>query len=148
RLQAEFDKQNTPDRNPTAPFLELSKSDIDALMNRSMRQSERWRHMKFDLEKSDDQIIAAFNEPTQMSIFSWQGEIDTIMKPVVAIRYSKSFVRPGMMSMDPEAGNVKAWVGGMNYRRFQYDHVKPARRQAGSTFNPFVYATAIDQLHL
>ncbi|HLV39757.1 penicillin-binding protein 1A [Xanthomarina sp.] len=148
RLQAEFDKQNTPDRNPTAPFLELSKSDIDALMNRSMRQSERWRHMKFDLEKSDDQIIAAFNEPTQMSVFSWKGEIDTIMKPMDSMRYYKSFLHPGMMSMDPQTGHVKAWVGGMNYRHFQYDHVKQARRQVGSTFKPFVYATAIDQLHL
>src|SRR5690554_235267 len=148
RLQAEFDKQNTPDRNPTAPFLELSKSDIDALMNRSMRQSERWRHMKYDLDKSDDEIIASFNEPTQMSIFSWKGEIDTIMKPMDSMRYYKSFLHPGMMSMDPQTGHVKAWVGGMNYRHFQYDHVKQARRQVGSTFKPFVYATAIDQLHL
>ncbi|MEO8932881.1 MAG: transglycosylase domain-containing protein, partial [Xanthomarina sp.] len=148
RLQAEFDSQNTPKRNPTAPFLELTKSEIDALMNRSMKQSERWRHMKHDLNKSDDEIIASFNKPTQMSIFSWKGEIDTIMKPMDSMRYYKSFLHPGMMSMDPQTGHVKAWVGGMNYRHFQYDHVKQARRQVGSTFKPFVYATAIDQLHL
>ena len=148
RLQAEFDNQNTPDRNPTAPFLELDKSQINILMDRSMRQSERWRHMKYDLKIDEDDIIASFDEPTQMSIFSWKGEIDTIMKPMDSMRYYKSFLHTGMMSMDPQTGHVKAWVGGMNYRHFQYDHVKQARRQVGSTFKPFVYATAIDQLHL
>ena len=148
RLQAEFDHQNTPDRNPTAPFLELDQSEIDALMKRSMKQSERWRHMKYDLKIDDEEIVASFDKPTQMSIFSWKGEIDTIMKPIDSMRYYKSFLHPGMMSMDPQTGHVKAWVGGMNYRHFQYDHVKQGRRQVGSTFKPFVYATAIDQLHL
>ncbi|MFV0571639.1 MAG: penicillin-binding protein 1A [Xanthomarina gelatinilytica] len=148
RLQAEFDHQNTPDRNPTAPFLELKQSEIDALMKRSMRQSERWRHMKYDLKMDEEDIIASFHKPTQMTIFSWEGEIDTIMKPMDSMRYYKSFLHPGMMSMDPQTGHVKAWVGGMNYKHFQYDHVKQGRRQVGSTFKPFVYATAIDQLHL
>ncbi|WMI68870.1 penicillin-binding protein 1A [Mangrovimonas sp. YM274] len=148
RLQAEFDHQNTPDRNPTAPFLELNHSEIDALMKRSMRQSERWRHMKYDLKKSNDEIIASFDVPREMKIFSWGGEIDTIMKPIDSIRYYKSFLHTGMMSMDPQTGHVKAWVGGINYRHFQYDHVKQGKRQVGSTFKPFVYATAIDQLHL
>lgn len=148
RLQAEFDHQNTPDRNPTAPFLELNQSEIDALMKRSMRQSERWRHMKYDLKMDEEDIIASFDKPTQMTIFSWEGDIDTIMKPMDSMRYYKSFLHPGMMSMDPQTGHVKAWVGGMNYKHFQYDHVKQGRRQVGSTFKPFVYATAIDQLHL
>ncbi|TYA52274.1 penicillin-binding protein 1A [Formosa maritima] len=148
RLQAEFNHQNTPDRNPTAPFLELDLNEIDALMNRSMKQSERWRHMKYDLKKDDEEIIASFDKPTQMTVFSWNGEIDTIMKPIDSMRYYKSFLHPGMMSMDPQTGHVKAWVGGMNYKHFQYDHVKQGRRQVGSTFKPFVYATAIDQLHL
>ena len=82
-----------------------------------------------------------------VSIFSWEGEIDTIMKPMDSMRYYKSFLHPGMMSMNPQTGHVKAWVGGMNYRHFQYDHVKKGSRQVGSTFKPFVYATAIDQLH-
>ncbi|WP_435135462.1 penicillin-binding protein 1A [Formosa sp. A9] len=148
RLQAEFDHQNTPDRNPTAPFLGLDEAEIDALMKRSMRQSERWRKMKYDLKKSNEEIIASFNTPTEMTIFSWKGEIDTIMKPMDSMRYYKKFLHPGMMSMDPETGHVKAWVGGMNYKHFQYDHVKQGKRQVGSTFKPFVYATAIDQLHL
>ena len=148
RLQAEFDHQNIPSRNPTAPFLELDKSEIDALMNRSMRQSERWRKMKYDLNKSDEEIKESFYKPTEMSVFSWKGEIDTIMKPIDSMRYTKRFLHPGMMSMDPLTGHVKAWVGGMNYRHFQYDHVKTGKRQVGSTFKPFVYAAAIDQLHL
>ncbi|MGR7812848.1 penicillin-binding protein 1A [Lacinutrix undariae] len=148
RLQAEFDNQNTPDRNPTAPFLGLKKSEVEGLLNRSMKQSERWRHLKKDLKKTDEEIIASFNKPTEMSIFSWKGEIDTIMKPLDSMRYYKSFLHTGMMSMDPQTGLVKAWVGGINYRHFQYDHVKQGKRQVGSTFKPFVYATAIDQLHL
>lgn len=147
RLQAEFDHQNTPDRNPTAPFLELDQSEIDALMKRGMRQSERWRVMKKE-GKTDEEIIASFDVPTSMTIFSWKGEIDTIMKPMDSMRYYKSFLHPGMMSMDPQTGHVKAWVGGMNYKHFQYDHVNQGKRQVGSTFKPFVYATAIDQLHL
>jgi penicillin-binding protein 1A len=148
RLQAEFFNQNTPSRNPTAPFLELDQSEIDALMNRSMKQSERWRKMKYDLGKSDTEIKASFYKPTQMSIFSWKGEIDTIMKPIDSMRYYKSFLHTGLMSMDPQTGHVKAWVGGINYRHFQYDHVKTGKRQVGSTFKPFVYSAAIDQLHL
>ncbi|MEY8849397.1 penicillin-binding protein 1A [Psychroserpens sp. XS_ASV72] len=151
RLQAEFDHQNTPDRNKTAPFLELEQNEIEALMNASMRRSERWRVLK-NQGKSDKDIEASFKKPVQMTIFAWKNgkasEIDTIMKPIDSMRYYKSFLHPGMMSMDPQTGHVKAWVGGMNYKHFQYDHVKQGKRQVGSTFKPFVYATAIDQLHL
>ncbi|MCB0437081.1 MAG: penicillin-binding protein, partial [Mangrovimonas sp.] len=148
KLQAEFFHQNTPQRNATAPFLGLTPSEIDALMKRSMKQSERWRHMKYDLKKSEEEIIASFDKPVEMTIFSWKGEIDTLMKPMDSMRYYKSFLQPGMMSMNPLTGHVKAWVGGMNYKHFQYDHVYQGKRQVGSTFKPFVYATAIDQLHL
>ncbi|SDB62458.1 penicillin-binding protein 1A [Flavobacteriaceae bacterium MAR_2010_188] len=148
RLQAEFDHQNTPDRNPTAPFLDLEPEDIDRVMAAGMRQSERWRHMKYDLKIDEDKIIKSFDVPVPMSIFSWKGEIDTIMKPMDSMRYYKQFLHPGMMSMEPQTGLVKAWVGGMDYRHFQYDHVEKGKRQVGSTFKPFVYATAIDQLHL
>ncbi|MCR8667150.1 transglycosylase domain-containing protein [Aestuariibaculum sp. M13] len=152
KLQKEFFHQNTPDRNPTAPFLDLSKEEIDALLRNSMRQSERWRHMKYDLGKSNKEIEESFQKPIQMSVFAWKdgqpSEIDTIMKPIDSMRYYKTFLRTGMMSMDPQTGHVKAWVGGMNYRHFQYDMVKQGKRQVGSTFKPFVYATAVDQLHL
>ncbi|PTM10161.1 MAG: penicillin-binding protein [Bacteroidetes bacterium] len=152
RLQAEFFNQNTPKRNPTAPFLDLDKEEIKSLMNTGMRRSERWRKMKYDLGKSDDEIIASFEKPVQMGVFSWQdgryAEIDTVMTPMDSMRYYKSFLRPAMMAMEPQTGHVKAWVGGMNYKHFQYDMVKQGKRQVGSTFKPFVYAAAIDQLHL
>ncbi len=148
KLQAEFDNQNTKERNPTKPFLDLKQVEIESLLKRSMRQSERWRHMKYDLGKTEEEIIASFDKPVQMEIFSWKGEIDTIMKPIDSMLYYKSFLHPGMMAMDPQTGHVKAWVGGMNYRHFQYDHVKQGKRQVGSTFKPFVYAAAMDELHL
>ncbi|WP_298237138.1 transglycosylase domain-containing protein [uncultured Algibacter sp.] len=151
RLQAEFFHQNTPKRNPTAPFLDLTTGAIDTLLWRSMRQSERWRHMKYDLKKPNKEIEESFYKPIKMSVFEWKdgqpSEIDTIMKPIDSMRYYKSFLRTGMMSMDPQTGHVKAWVGGMNYRHFQYDMVKQGKRQVGSTFKPLVYAAAIDQLH-
>jgi penicillin-binding protein 1A len=151
-LQAEFDKQNTPDKNKTAPFLDITPEEIEGLMNTAMRRSERWRHMKNDLGKSEKEIMASFQKPTQMEVFAWRKgkytEIDTIMKPIDSMRYYKSFLRPALMSMDPQTGHVKAWVGGMNYKHFKYDMVKQGKRQVGSTFKPFVYATAIDQLLL
>ena len=151
RLQAEFDNQNTPERNKTTPFLELDQSEITKLMNDAMKRGERWRILK-EQGKSDKEIRASFEKPTEMRVFKWingkAGEVDTIMKPMDSMRYYKSFLRPGMMSMDPQTGHVKAWVGGMNYKHFQYDMVKQGKRQVGSTFKPFVYATAIDQLQL
>ncbi|SFC95190.1 penicillin-binding protein 1A [Algibacter pectinivorans] len=151
KLQAEFFNQNTPQRNPTAPFLDLEKEEIDALLKRGMKQSERWRHMKYDLKKSNDEIIKSFNKPVKMTVFEWKdgkaSEVDTLMKPIDSMRYYKSFLRTGMMSMNPQTGHVKAWVGGINYRHFQYDMVKQGKRQVGSTFKPFVYTAAIDQLH-
>ncbi|AXT18525.1 penicillin-binding protein [Flavobacteriaceae bacterium AU392] len=148
RLQAEFFHQNTPKRNPTAPFLDLTRGAIDTLMRNGMRQSERWRHMRYDLKKPEEEIIASFDKAIPMSVFSWKGDIDTIMTPRDSMRYYKSFLRTGMLSMEPQTGHVKAWVGGVNYKHFKYDMVKQGKRQIGSTFKPFVYAAAIDQLHL
>ncbi|APX98829.1 penicillin-binding protein 1A [Lacinutrix venerupis] len=151
RLQAEFFNQNTPERNPTAPFLDLTKEEEKDLMTKAMRRGERWRILK-NQGKSNKEIEASFQVPTKMTVFKWENgkasEVDTIMKPIDSMRYYKSFLRTGMMSMDPQTGHVKAWVGGMNYRHFQFDMVKQGKRQVGSTFKPFVYATAIDQLHM
>lgn len=148
RLQAEFFHQNTPDRNPTAPFLDLEKSEIDRIMERAMRNSERWRVLKSQ-GKSEAEIRATFDQKTEMTVFDWNSETqekDTIMTPRDSIRYYKTFLRAAMMSMEPQTGHVKAWVGGLNYKHFQYDNVIQGARQAGSTFKPFVYAAAIDQL--
>lgn len=150
-LQAEFFVQNTPRRNPTAPFLDLEDEEIEKLLKLGMKRSERWRKMRYDLKKPVREIIASFDKPTKMRIFSWtapNNEIDTILTPMDSMRYYKFFLRAGMMSMEPQTGFVKAWVGGFNYKHFQYDMVKQGKRQVGSTFKPFVYAAAIDQLQL
>ena len=150
-LQAEFFVQNTPRRNPTAPFLDLEDEEIERLLKLGMKRSERWRKMRYDLKKPVREIIASFDKPTKMRIFSWtapNNEIDTILTPMDSMRYYKFFLRAGMMSMEPQTGFVKAWVGGFNYKHFQYDMVKQGKRQVGSTFKPFVYAAAVDQLQL
>ena len=146
-LQKEFFSQNTKELNPTAPFLDLREGEIDTLLERAAYRSERWRKMKLSgLLK--EEILASFKKKVPMRVFSWKGEIDTIMTPMDSIRYYKYFLRASLMSMEPQTGHVKAWVGGYNYKHFQYDQVKQGRRQIGSTFKPFLYATAIDQLKL
>ena len=147
-LQAEFFHQNTPDRNPTAPFLDLTKGAIDTIMERAMKNSPRWRYLKRE-GMSEKEIEATFHKKTEMTVFDWNSdsyEKDTIMTPLDSIRYYKTFLRTAMMSMEPQTGHVKAWVGGIDYKHFQYDNVIQGARQAGSTFKPFVYAAAIDQL--
>ncbi|MBL6644251.1 MAG: penicillin-binding protein 1A [Flavobacteriaceae bacterium] len=146
-LQKEFFLQNRRRVNPTAPFLDLREGQIDTLLERTARRSERWRQKKA-AGLDDAAILKDFKTPTSMQVFSWKGEIDTIMTPLDSIRYYKHFLRASMMSMEPQTGHVKAWVGGYDYKHFQYDQVKQGRRQIGSTFKPFLYATAIDQLKL
>ena len=146
-LQREFFNQNTPELNPTAPFLDLESEDSIKIFKNAMKRSERWRKMR-NSGKSEEEMFEVFEKEVPMSIFSWNGNIDTIMKPIDSIRYYKHFMQVGMMSMEPQTGHVKAWVGGINYKHFQYDHVKQGKRQIGSTFKPFLYATAIDQLKL
>ena len=146
-LQKEFFLQNKYADNPTAPFLDLREGQVDTLLLLTARRSERWRKRRlagWEAEK----IIEDFKQPVAMEVFSWAGEIDTIMTPLDSIRYYKHFLRASLMSMEPQTGHVKAWVGGYNYKHFQYDQVKQGRRQIGSTFKPFLYATAIDQLKL
>ena len=150
KLQAEFFHQNTPERNRTAPFLDLEKEEIDRIMEQAIKTSERWRKMKAE-GKSEKDIRSSFTKKTEMAVFDWKSEgheKDTIMTPIDSIRYYKTHLRTAMMSMEPQTGHVKAWVGGVDYRHFQYDNVYQGKRQAGSTFKPFVYAAAIDQLRL
>lgn len=147
RLQAEFFVQNTPKRNKTAPFLGLTEQEIQQTYEQAMKRSLRWDKMK-EAGIPENEIRESFNKETEMTVFGWEGEKDTIMTPLDSIKYYKHFLRAGLISMEPQTGFVKAWVGGINYKHFQYDHVKQGARQAGSTFKPFVYATVIDQLHL
>ena len=144
-LQKEFFIQN--DTVSSAPFTDLEEDQEEAIMKRAMRRSERWRKSKL-AGKTNDEIEESFNVPTNMTVFTWDGDVDTLMSPIDSIRYYKHFLRAGMMSMNPKNGHVMAWVGGIDYRSFQYDHVMLSKRQIGSTFKPFLYATAIDQLKL
>lgn len=145
-LQKEFDRQNRNNRN--APFRDITKSETDGILNTAMKRSERYRLLKA-AGKSDAEIGKSFDTKTDMVVFDWQSpgqEVDTVMTPRDSILYYKKFLRAGMMSMEPQTGYVKAWIGGINQKHFQYDHVT-GKRQPGSTFKPFVYATAIDLLH-
>ena len=142
-LQKEFfiaakDKYN-------APFVDITPEQTDKIIMQAMKNSERWR--KMDLNgKTKDEILKSFEVPAKMKIFTYDGEKDTIMKPKDSIIYYKHMLQTGMMAMEPRNGHIKAWVGGVNYKYFQYDHVGQGARQVGSTFKPFVYATAIEQL--
>ena len=126
-----------------APFdWRLTTEEVKSIMTTSMKRSERYRVMKTQ-GLSAAIIEKAFSTPVPMNVFSWRGDFDTTMTPMDSIRYYKSFLRSGFMSMDPHTGYIKAWVGGINYKHFKYDQVKIARRQVGSTFKPIVYALAI-----
>ncbi len=127
-----------------APFYfeNNAKEEIKKIMNQAMRRSDRYRRLK-QAETPGDSIILIFNTPTPMRIFSWEGEIDTVMTPMDSIHYYKFFLRAGLMSMEPHSGQVKAYVGGINYKHFMYDHVSQGARQVGSTFKPFLYTLAM-----
>ena len=131
--------------NKNAPFVGISEAETQRILKQAMKASYRWTVMT-ELEKSEEEIIASFSKKTKMKVFTWKGERDTIMTPLDSIRYYKHFLQSGLMAMEPQTGNIKAWVGGINYKYFQYDHVGQGARQVGSTFKPFVYATAIEQL--
>ena len=146
-LQKYFFKEQQ--KNETAPFYDLEEEQIDAIYKRARKRSDRYRRMKKN-GYSDQQIDSAFNASTDMRVFSWndQREIDTIMSPNDSIKYYKTILRSGLLSIEPQTGHIKAWVGGINHKYFKYDHVDQGKRQVGSTFKPFVYATAINQLRL
>lgn len=142
-LQKQFFKEKK--RHSYAPFSkDLSKEEIDGIMERSMKQSDRYRNMKRS-GASESEIRKAFNTPTEMRVFSYNGMIDTILSPLDSIRYQKYFLRCAFMSMDPHSGHVKAYVGGPNFAHFQYDMASKGRRQVGSTVKPFLYTLAMDE---
>ena len=126
-----------------APFSrDLRQGEVDTIFMHAMHQTDRYRAMK-KAGASEKEIKAAFNEPVEMRVFSWGGAIDTTMSPLDSIRYHKSFLRTGFMSMDPRTGHVKAYVGGIDYNDFQYDMVNGGRRQIGSTIKPYLYSLAM-----
>ncbi|MBN4051527.1 penicillin-binding protein, partial [bacterium AH-315-M05] len=142
-LQTEFFKHWKGKKN--APFdWHLTRKEINGILNQAMKRSDRYRMLK-QAGVSKDSILTIFNTPTPMRVFSWKGDIDTVMTPMDSILYYKYFLQAGFMAMDPHTGQVKAWAGGINYKHFKYDHVKSGKRQVGSTFKPFVYALAIQE---
>ena len=141
-LQPRFFKEKKGRK--TAPYTnQLSTEEVDAILNRSIKQSERRRVMKA-AGYSDAEIMKAFNTPREMTVFTYQGEKDTIMTPLDSIKYYKHFLRAGFMSMDPITGYVKAYVGGPNYDNFKYDMAMVGRRQVGSTIKPYLYSLAME----
>ena len=141
-LQPAFNRENR--HKPNAPFTnQLTPKEINQIMNRSIVQSERYRNMKA-AGYSEEEIRASFKEKTEMTVFSYSGEIDTVMTPLDSIRYYKSFLRSGFCSMDVKTGAVKAYVGGLDFTHFQYDMVMEGRRQVGSTIKPFLYSLAME----
>ncbi len=144
-LQKEFDSQN--EKNKTAPFRDITTEEEQGILESAMKRSDRWREMTKQ-GKSEAVIRESFLKETEMTVFKWSGTVDTLMTPLDSIRYYKSFLRASILSATPQTGEIKAWVGGIDYKHFKYDMVKTGRRQIGSTFKPFVYATAIDQMHM
>ena len=140
-LQPQFEKENRG--KPNAPYSNLSAKQVASILNRSKTQSERYRVMK-QAGCSDEEIDEAFNTKMHMTVFTYHGDVDTLMSPMDSIRYYKKFLRSGMMSMDPKTGAVKAYVGGLDYEHFMYDMVMSGRRQVGSTIKPFLYSLAME----
>lgn len=140
-LQPAFTKENRT--KPNAPFTNaLTAAEVKGILNRSIRQSERYRAMK-EQGATESEIQKAFRTPVEMSVFTYHGDIDTVMTPLDSIRYIKSFLRSGFVSMDPHNGAVKAYVGGVDFTHFTYDMATQGRRQVGSTIKPFLYALSM-----
>ena len=141
-LQPAFDKENRGRKS--APYSgKLSAEQVNNILMRSVRQSERYRIMK-EAGASEEEIKRSFNTKTDMSVFTYHGEVDTVMTPMDSIRYYKSFLRCGFMSMCPQNGHVKAYVGGLDFMHFAYDMCMEGRRQVGSTIKPFLYSLAME----
>lgn len=122
----------------------MTEKQIKTLLTSAMKRTERYHLLKL-ANVNPDSIEAIFNKPVPMTVFSWRGEIDTTMSPMDSIKYYKHFLRASFMSMEPSTGYVKAYVGGINYKYFQFDQVCVGRRQVGSTFKPFLYTLAMEE---
>lgn len=147
-MQPLFFKEKSGQKHKKAPFSNQStQAQVDTILVRAMRMSDRYRSMKYDDKMKEAQIKAYFDTAkVAMRVFDWEkGSKDTVMTPMDSIRYAKSFLRSAMMSIDPFNGHVKAYVGGIDFNFFQYDLVSVGRRQVGSTIKPFLYALAMEE---
>ncbi len=132
-------------RYPNAPFYRVSKKERQRIINSAIKRSPRYYWMNVR-HIPQDSILKTFNEPVRMRVFSWKGDKDTIMTPMDSILYYKYFLQTGVLAVEPNTGYMRAYVGGIDYHYFQYDHVMVGKRQVGSTFKPFVYASAMQEL--
>jgi penicillin-binding protein 1A len=140
-IQPGFNRRAKSFRNP--PYSnDLTRKQVDDLIMRSLMQSDRYYSMR-KRSAPEDSIMLAFNTPVRMKLFSWKGEIDTVMTPLDSIWYYKYFIRAGFMVEDPKTGYIKAYVGGTDFRYFKYDACTSQRRQVGSTIKPFLYTVAM-----
>ena len=142
-LQARFDREQRGRKK--APFYLINDKQIDNIMLSAMKRTGRYKQYKKE-GMPEDSIMMEFQKPVKTSRFTWKGEEEVEMSPYDSIRYHKQIAMAGLMSMSPATGEIKAWVGGINWQHFQYDHIKQGKRQVGSTFKPFVYAAAIMNL--
>lgn len=126
------------------PWRDLQGREIPGFLESRFKNTDHYRALVKKYGKGNDSINIVMNLPRKMTVFSWDGEIDTLLSPLDSVRYYKHFLNTGMMSMDPHSGHIKAWVGGINHKYFKYDHVRQGKRQPGSTFKPFVYGAAIE----
>ena len=142
-LQKRFDAEQRGRKQ--RPFYLINDKEINSIMMSAVKRTGRYKQLK-NAGVSEDSILLDFKKPVKTSRFTWNGEEEVEMSPWDSIRYHKQIAQAGLMSMVPGTGEIKAWVGGINWQHFQYDHIKQGKRQVGSTFKPFVYATAIMKL--
>ena len=143
-LQPQFARQIRGQKNAPFSSRDMTEEEIMGILNRDMTNSDRYRELRKS-GMNDEDARKTFDQPVDMRVFSWNGDIDTTMTPMDSIRYYKSFIRSGFMAMDSRTGYVKAYVGGIDYNHFKYDMVTTGRRQIGSTMKPFVYSFAMSE---
>lgn len=142
-VQPAYNSENKNNRK--TPFTSsISNEEYESRIKSAIRQSERYQGLSTKT-MTWNQIMAVFNKPVGMTVFSWKGDVDTVMSPLDSIKYMKKFLQCGLLSMEPKTGHVKAFVGGINYKYFQYDHIMQQKRQVGSTFKPFLYTLAMQE---
>jgi len=139
-LQAKFE-QHWGDANP---WVDQEGNEIDHFIEAAAKRTAHYKHLVEEYGEDEDKIETLMNTPKACQLFSWEGDVDAVMSPMDVLRYNKRLLRTGFMAMEPHTGHIKAWVGGIDYKHFQYDHVMQSRRQPGSAFKPIVYAAAID----
>lgn len=140
KLQALFNEHWGEDN----PWIDEDGNEIEDFVKNAIRRTSYYKSLSKKYKKDTDSIDYWLNKPKRMTVFAWEGEVDTLLSTIDSLKYYKHFLHSGFMAMDPKTGHIKAWVGGINHKYFKYDHVKQGRRQPGSTFKPFVYTAAID----